>query len=243
MTPDFWSARNAVAAVVVAFSAWIQGSVGFGYALVSAPLLALFAPEMVPGPIMLSSIALSIGAAVRERASIDRRGVALALVGRVPGVVLGAAALALLPGDSLGVAFGAIVLVAVALSLSGLRLPLTTGTLLGTGFVSGVMGTMTSIGGPPMAIVYQDARGPELRATLNTYFAFGSAMSLPALALAGHFGPQQAVDGLLLIPATAIGFALSGATRSFLDGGRTRAAVLATAAVSAIAVVAQALLG
>lgn len=243
MNPDLWTLGDLVAALVVAFSAWIQGSVGFGYALVSAPLLALIAPEMVPGPIMLSSMVLSIGAAAREHASIDRRGVTLALAGRVPGVVIGAGALACLPADTMGVVFGAIVLVAVALSLSGLRLPLTTRTLLGTGFVSGVMGTMTSIGGPPMAIVYQDARGPELRATLNTYFAFGSAMSIPALALAGHFGVQQAIDGALLLPATAIGFALSGATRSFLDRGRTRAAVLATATVSALAVVVKEILG
>lgn len=243
MTPDLWSVENAIATVVVAFSAWVQGSVGFGYALVSAPLLALVAPEMVPGPIMLSSMVLSIGAAVRERASIDRRGVALALAGRVPGVAIGAGALALLSADTMGVVFGGIVLVAVALSVSGLRLPLTTGTLLGTGFVSGVMGTMTSIGGPPIAIVYQDARGPELRATLNTYFAFGSAMSIPALAFAGHFGVQQTIDGLLLLPATAAGFALSGASRSFLDRGRTRSAVLAVATVSALAVVVKELLG
>ncbi|MFN2425388.1 MAG: sulfite exporter TauE/SafE family protein [Candidatus Binatia bacterium] len=230
------------AAVAVAFSAWIQGSVGFGYALVSAPLLALVAPQMVPGPIMLSSMLLSLASAVREHPSIDRRGVSLALLGRIPGVAIGAGALAYLAADTMSVVFGAVVLLAVALSISGLRLPLTTRTLLGTGFVSGVMGTMTSIGGPPIALVYQDAEGPALRATLNTYFALGSAMSIPALALAGHFGRDQLVDGLLLMPATAVGFALSGASRSYLDRGRTHAAVMAVATISALAVVLKELL-
>ena len=54
-------------------------------------------------------------------------------------------------------------------------------------------------------------------------------MSLPALALAGHFGKQQFLDGVSLVPATLVGFALSGATRSSLDRGRTHAAVLAVA--------------
>lgn len=233
---------SVLAAVVVAFAALIQASVGFGYALLSAPLLALVAPEMVPGPVMVSSMIVSLASGVREHRSIDRRGVGLALVGRVPGVVLGAAALAWLSTETMSIVFGAVVLFGVALSVSGLRVALTTGTLLGTGFVSGVMGTMTSIGGPPIALIYQHAEGPELRSTLNTYFALGSAMSIPALALAGHFGREQLVDGMLLLPPTLIGFALSGFTRSWLDAGRTRAAVLGVATASALAVVVKELL-
>lgn len=232
-----WTPEDAAAAVAVAFSAWVQGSVGFGYALLTAPLLALIAPDLVPGPILFSSMLLSIASAIREHPSIDRRGVALALVGRLPGVALGASALAFLSAETMSVVFGAVVLLAVALSVSGLRLAMTTTTLLGTGFLSGVMGTMTSIGGPPIALVYQDADGPRLRATLNSYFALGSAMSIPALALAGHFGRQQFVDGMMLMPATVVGFALSGVSRSWLDRGRTHSAVLAVASLSALAVV------
>lgn len=231
-----------LAALVVVFSAWVQGAVGFGYALVSAPLLALVSPALVPGPIMLSSLVLSLASGLRERHSIDRRGVSVALVGRVPGVVLGASALAWLPEATMNVVFGGAVLLAVALSVSGLRLPMTTPTLLGNGFLSGVMGTMTSIGGPPIALVYQDADGPRLRSTLNTYFAIGSAMSIPALAVAGHFGSKELLDGLMLLPATAVGFAMSSGSRAYLDRGRTHTAVMAVASVSALAVVAKALL-
>ena len=230
------------ALLTVVVSAWIQGAVGFGYALVSAPLLALVAPDLVPGPIMLSSLVLSLASSLREHESIDRRGVTLALAGRFPGVVLGAAALAWLSESTMSVVFGVCVLVAVALSLSGLELARTPRTLVGTGFVSGVMGTMTSIGGPPIALVYQRADGPELRATLNTYFALGSAMSIPALAVAGHFGRAELTGGLLLLPATAVGFALSGATRRYIDEGRTRGAVLAVASLSAVAVVVKELM-
>jgi uncharacterized membrane protein YfcA len=233
----------ALAAVVVAFAALVQASVGFGYALLSAPLLALVAPEMVPGPVMVSSMIVSLASGVREHGSIDRHGVALALVGRVPGVVIGAAALAWLSTETMSIVFGAVVLFGVGLSVSGLRVALNTATLLVTGFLSGVMGTMTSIGGPPIALIYQHAEGPELRSTLNTYFALGSAMSIPALALAGHFGRVQLVDGMLLLPPTIVGFALSGFTRSWLDAGRTRAAVLGVATASALAVVVKALLG
>lgn len=228
--------------VAVVFSAWIQGSVGFGYALVSAPLLALVAPDFVPGPIMLSSMLLSLASGYRERDFIDRRGVTLALLGRIPGVVLGAGAMAWLPESTMNLVFGAVVLVAVLLSASGLRVAMSARNLAGAGFASGVMGTMTSIGGPPIALVYQDSKGPQLRATLNTYFALGSAMSIPALALAGHFGRVEFIHGLWLLPATAVGFAFSGATRDFLDQGHTHSAVLAVASISALAVVVRTLL-
>jgi hypothetical protein len=67
-------------------------------------------------------------------------------------------------------------------------------------------------------------------------------MSIPALAVAGHFGRVELVSGLLLLPAVGVGFALSGASRRYLDEGRTRAAVLAVASVSALAVAMRALL-
>src|SRR5207237_1758880 len=111
----------------------------------SAPLLALVAPDLVPGPIMLSSLVLSLASAVRERASIDRSGVALALAGRLPGVALGASALAWLPEHTMNVVFGVLVLSAVALSISGPTLPRNPRTLAATGFVSGGMGTMPSL--------------------------------------------------------------------------------------------------
>ena len=231
------------ASLAVAFSAWIQGSVGFGYALVSAPLLALVAPSLVPGPILLSSMLLSMATGFRERRDIDRRGVSLALAGRVPGVMIGAAALAWLPEATMNVVFAAAVLFGVGLSVSGLRLPLTVPTLVGTGFLSGVMGTMTSIGGPPIALVYQDAKGPQLRSTLNTYFALGSGMSIAALAAAGHFGARELGDGAMLLPATAVGFLLSGSSRAWLDHGRTHTAVMWVASLSAMAVVVKELLG
>lgn len=165
------------------------------------------------------------------------------MIGRVPGVALGATALALLPTPVMNVVFGALVLLGVGLSTSGLRLGLSTRTLLGTGFMSGLMGTMTSIGGPPMALLYQHEQGPRLRSTLNTYFALGSTLSIPALALAGRFGRAELIDGLMLIPATLVGFAFSGATHAYLDRGRTRRAVLVVASASALAVLVKALLG
>jgi uncharacterized protein len=231
----------ALAGLVVMVSAWVQASVGFGYALLSAPLLALITPTLVPGPIMLSSMLLSAAAAWRERASVDRAGVTWSLLGRIPGAVLAGAVLVSLTPSTLDVVFAGSVLLGVLMSVAGVRLSITTPSLLSVGFVSGIMATLSSIGGPPMAMLYQHEAGPKLRSTLNSYFALGGVVTLPVLAWAGRFGPRELVAGALLLPACGVGFWLAQHTRAFLDAGRTRSAVLTLATVSALGVALKAL--
>jgi uncharacterized membrane protein YfcA len=229
-----------VPSLAVAFSAWIQSSVGFGYALLSAPLLALVAPELVPGSVMVSAFVLAAATGYRERGHIDRRGVVLGITGRVPGSLVGAFALAGLPPQAMAMVFGGVVLLAIVMSVSGWRVSRAAPSLIATGVLSGVMGTLTSIGGPPFALVYQDADGPTLRATLNTYFALGNLTSIAALVLANRFGSAELVRGALLMPATLVGLALSNTTRRWIDRGRTRGAVLAVATLSALGVLLKA---
>jgi uncharacterized protein len=231
-----------LAACVVAFAACVQASVGFAYALLAAPMLALISPSLVPGPVLVSSLVLSTLTALREHASIDRQGVATALIGRLPGAAVAGLALKLLPRASYELIFGGIVLGAVLLSLWGKHVRPSTPALLVAGFASGVMGTLTAVGGPPIALVYQNASGPALRATLNAYFALGSVVSLGVLAYAGHFDLDQALAGLAMLPAVGVGFLCSAYTRKALDRGGARVAVLALSAVCSAAVMVKALL-
>jgi len=226
-----------IAGVIVAAGALIQAALGFGFALVAAPVLAVIAPQLVPGPVLLASCVLSAGVAARELRHIDVRGVGWALLGRVPGAWLGATALALASRSVVELIFGAIVLAAVWMSMAGPRVDRSNKTLVVAGMVSGVMGTMAAIGGPPIALVYQHEHGPRLRATLSAYFTLGSIVSVAALASAGQLDTRQLSQAALMLPPIAIGFACAGMARSWLDAGRTRVGVLIVAAVSGTAVI------
>lgn len=231
-----------LAALVVVFAACVQASIGFAYALLAAPLLQLVSPELVPGPVLVSSFMLSALTAWRERTNIDRRGVRTALVGRIPGAVLAGFAIGLLPGRSYDVLFGGVVFVAVLLCLWTKGVRPTTPALLIAGFASGIMGTLTSVGGPPIALVYQNSKGPELRSTLNAYFAIGCLISIAVLAFAGQFQWKHLLLGLASMPLISLGFYASRFTRDRVDGPRMRPAVLGLAALSSLAVVLRALL-
>ena len=225
--------------VLVAGAACIQGAAGFGMALLAAPLLTLVDRSFAPAPLVLAVLPLSVLVARRDWAHLDRRGLAWAIGGRLPGVVLGAVAAAVLSEHTLALVLGLGVLAAVGLSMVTARLRPTPGTLVSAGFASGFMGTTTSIGGPPMALVYQRSDGPAFRSTLAIYFAAGALMSLTALAVAGRMGAHELRLGLLLWPGVILGFLLSRPLTRYLDEGRTRPMVLAISAAAALLLIAE----
>ena len=82
-------------------------------------------------------------------------------------------------------------LYSVLLSASGLQLLPTPRSLIGAGTLSGFMGTTSSIGGPPMALLYQGTEGIRLRGTLAVFFTIGVLISLVALTAVGRFGLRE----------------------------------------------------
>lgn len=230
-------AELAVASAVAALGAMLQGAVGFGFALVSAPILLLLDVRLVPGPLIAAGMLLTLLVAWRERRTIHFEGVGWQLIGRLPGTALGAALVSAIPQTAMAVPVGLVVLLGVVLSATRLRLQPGPRTLVGAGVLSGFMGTTSSIGGPPMALVYQHEPGPRLRGTLAVIFTLGCVISLAALAWIGRFGRTEIRLALSLCPSIVLGFALSGRIARFLDGGHTRRAVLAVSAVAGLIVI------
>ena len=222
--------------------AFVQGSVGFGHNLIAAPVLALVDGRFVPGPSIAAATVLTLLMAVRDRRDLHLGEIRIAMIGRIPATVLAAATVALLPARPLAILFALLVLAAVAITASSTRLRPTRNTLLAAGALSGYMATATSIGGPPMAMLYANEEGPRMRGTLAGYFLLGSVVSLLALAVAGSFGTTEVGLTAVAAPGVVLGFLLSGAGARRLDAGRTRPAVLAVSAVAALSVLGKALL-
>lgn len=231
-----------VAGLIVTVGALVQGSVGYGLALIAAPLLALVDPALVPVPLLVVGAGHSLLTVGREFGDADWRGVGWASLGRVPGTVLGVLAVVLLPQRGFAVVVAVAVLVCVGLSLVAWTPRPTAGALVVAGTVGGATGTAASIGGPPVALLYQHETGPRLRATMGAYFVLGSVISLLGLAVAGAITAAGVLAGLALAPFMLAGFLVSGPARRVLDRGWIRPAVLAVAAASAIVLLFRALL-
>lgn len=230
----------AATAVIVAGTV-LQGSIGFGVALVGAPLLYLVEPALIPAPMII--VGMSVPALIlwRERRAVAAADVAAVLPGTVMGVLLAWATLSVVSERALGLLFGVLVLLAVTLSLWR-RLPVRGPALLAAaGGLSGFMATTTSIGGPPLALAFQDRSGPGLRGTLSACFVPLGLLALAALYGAGRLGAAELVAGLGLLPAVVVGFAISARTARALDRHWLRAAVLAVSAAAGAAAIVRAL--
>ena len=225
-------AEVSVLAAAVALGALVQGSLGFGLSLIAVPVFGIVAPSAAPATILLASLPLTVSMAMRERGHVDRAGVVQITLGRIPGTLLAVWILSIVSGSQISVVIGAAVIVAVAVSVLAPEFE-TGAKLRGTaGVMSGLMGTVAAVGGPPLALVYQRRPGAELRSTLALAFAIGSTMSLVALALGGHVEDDELVLAGLMVPALALGLAAAARLHRWLDRGWLRPAVLTFAAIS-----------
>ncbi len=240
MTPDV---VIAVAGLFVALGGFVQSGIGLGLGLVGAPVVTLLDPALMPGSMLVAGATLPVLILAREALHTDWPGVSWALTGRVAGTLGGIWVLAAVSLRALGIVVGGMVLTVVALSVRNAAVPRNRATLLTAGVISGVTGTATSIGGPPMALLYQGESGPRVRATLSVFFAVGNSIALAALAVTGHLPGRDVIAGLVFTGCAVAGFAVAAGLRRFLDAGRTRAAVLAAATGSAFVLIAHSILG
>ena len=223
--------------LTVLFGATLQGSVGFGMGLLASPILILIDPRFVPGPILLSTTVLTVLLVYRERTAIDFHGIQWAMVGRLFGTVLASAILLVVSADQLVLLIGVFILSAVGMSLSGFRFDPIRPVLVVAGMLSGLLGTVASVGGPPMALVYQHAAGARIRSTMSGFFLLGTILSLGALWYVGRFDAYEIQLTLVMLPSVLTGFVLSKWTDVYVDRGYVRPAVLSVAAGAGLLVI------
>lgn len=224
----------ALVALVLVVGATIQGLVGLGLGLVAAPVVTILDPALMPELLLVLAATLPLLTLSGSHDEIDWRGLAWVLSARVPGTVVGVFFLAQFSERHLGVAVALMVLLAVVLSLTPLEVPVRPSTLATAGFISGAAGTATSIGGPPVALLYQRRSPQQIRNTLAVLFTVGAAMSLVGIWLGGTFEVRVLLLALLLTPCLALG-ALAGAQlRGVVPDRGIRYGVLAVCAASAL---------
>ena len=208
MTPDFpLTLFDILLAIgIVTLGSVIQGSVGFGLGPFAVPLLFLLNPVFVPGPLILAALLLTLLMFFRERADVDFHGMQWAIVGRIVGTIIGAFVLTVVSGSQMVVLLAGLVILAVIINASGLRLKADSWTILGAGTLSGFMAIVAAIGGAPMALIYQDEAGPKIRSTLSGIFIIGIILAIISLIAIGRFGYIEFFAALWMTPGILIGY-------------------------------------
>lgn len=236
---DIGLANILLANFVLVAGACLQGVAGYGIGTLSAPLLFLISPAFLPGVMIVNAVLLNILMLMRNRTSITLRPVRYAIGGSLIGIALASVTLTALTPRGFELAFGAIILLAVSLSVVGLKPQLSAGNSLVAGGVSGYMGTITAVGGPPMALIYQNENGPRVRANLSAFFVFSSLATVAALVPAGYIGVEELKLVLLTFPGVVIGFWLSKFLIHRLPFDALRPIILAIAGLAGVSALAR----
>ena len=233
----------AVIAAAVLVGSVVQSAVGLGVGLVAAPVTALLEPALMPGALLMVAALMPCMTLVFDHHDIDWRGLLWSLPARVPGTLVGVWVVTALSARELGIAIGVVVLLAVAVTWHAVTVPVNRATLSAAGFASGITGTATSIGGPPIAIVYQHRPAREIRTTMAVYFLVGASLSLAALLVTGDLTRDQAVASATLVPFLALGAGLGALARRSIPARIVRPAVLLVSSASALVLLVKSLAG
>jgi len=227
--------------LTVLIAAFVQGSTGLGFALISGPVIGVVAPRLLPVFLLIQMIPLNGYVTWRERHALDGAGTTWISLGRLAGTFGGLGVLILVSEQRLSLLVGVSTVLAVLMTLLAPSFEPGKWAFLTAGLVTGVTETSTGVGGPPLALVYQHRPAAVLRSTVAACFLIGEVISLVVLAVSDSISSDQLQTALLLLPAVIVGALLSRLVHHRLDGRVMRYLVLGFALVSGVVVTVRAL--
>jgi len=222
--------------------ACLQGMAGYGIGVLAAPLLFLISPILVPAPLVLNAVVLTVFMLLRNRGALQIREVRFAIGGGVAGTILAGITLLLISPKGFELVFGILILTGVLLSVAGLRPALNARNSILAGAASTYMGTIIAVGGPPIALIYQNQKGPLVRANMSAFFLVASFFSIAALVASGYLGLRELKLFAVTFPGVLIGFWLSGKLVNRMPFEGLRPFILGIAAIAGVAALVRGLM-
>ncbi len=202
-----------VALGAVAGAGVVTGLTGFGFALVSVPLLMLVMdPAAVVATVLLIGQVTSAVNALTARRHVDGRMLRALIPSAVVGMVAGSFVLRWLDPTALKLAAAALVVAFTALLASRARAwrEPGRGVKAAVGAASGVLTTSVGLSGPPVVLLTSAAMPDKhrSRATLASYFALTSPVGLATLLAQGSVPAHAWGAAAVLLPVALAGRAV-----------------------------------
>jgi len=226
------TSQFALMALAVALAAFIQGTIGFGFALIIAPIMAFLRPELLPVALLFLLMPLNLFTMLRERQALDWAGGGWITLGRAFGAVAGASVLIILSSRALNLLIGGATIATAVVSIAAPAFSPTRSAFVTVGLLTGISETATGIGGPPLVLAYQHHRPEVLRSTVAGCLLAGELLSLGVLGITGRTMSQDMFSAVLLVPFLAVGGFASSLIHDRVNGRLLRGAVIAFALAS-----------
>ena len=204
---------EAIGLVVLTFGAAIvNGALGYGFSSITVPVALLFLTNRVLNPaLVLIEVALNAYVLFVNRAAMSAvwRRVMPIIVGLLPGVMVGTLIVSTVSPEWLKFGTFIVLLPLILLQAAGLRHPIRSERAVGLVFGSGVgvLYAVTTISGPPLAIMLnnQGLAKQEFRAALGMVRLAESSMTAVAYLYVGLFSAPSLALIPLILPSILVG--------------------------------------
>ena len=199
-----------VGLLAMLFAALTQGLTGFGFNLVSVPIMIIVLPPTAVVPIvMIYATLMTIAIAIEARKWIDLRRIWPLLIAGPVAVPVGVWLLKMLDVNVLKMLIGAAITLFGVAFLRGfaVRIGHERLAMAPVGIVSGILAGCTAMSGPPVILFLQNqgVGKQAFRANLGVYFAVIGAVSVAAFSGAGLMTAPVLRYAALLLPPVLVG--------------------------------------
>lgn len=199
-----------IGGIIIFLAGLTQGVTGFGFALVSAPVMVIFLSPKVVVPIVVTyGLLISVVILLECRKWLDLRRIWPLMIAGLAGIPVGVYLLTLLEAGTLKVFIGIVITLFALAILTGSQKPIKNEKLAfgPVGFVSGLLGGSTSMGGPPAVLFFanQGVEKQTFRANLVAYFLVLSVGAVIAFILNGLVTAEVINYTVVFLPSMALG--------------------------------------
>ncbi len=199
--------------MVTFFAATVAGMTGFGYGLVSVPLLMVVLPPRVVVPAVTTHILLlSLLILLEVIKKVDVRRIWPLMLTGLFGLPLGIYVLLALSESVLRTITGVVIVLFALALLLGLNLEIKNEklALAPVGIASGLLASGIAMAGPPVILFFsnQGMLKQVFRANLAAYFVFLNTLTIPAHAASGLITGEVVRFALLFLPTLVAGMVL-----------------------------------
>jgi uncharacterized membrane protein YfcA len=204
------SATLLIAMGIAFMGGTVSGLAGFGFGLVTVPLLLLLYPPATVTTVG-SSLALASGWIVLLSTwrTVQVRTLGALIPGATIGVFLGTIVLRTVEPAFIKLIAGSVVILFALSILRGWRIDAVHHPLAAplAGLASGTLSTSTGMSGPPVVLLFTTRQYDmqQFRGSVTAYFYYVNAIGLSLLILRGIVGWEQLSVAARLLPAAIIG--------------------------------------
>src|SRR5215831_12519840 len=204
-----------VLAGVALFAAFVNGAIGYGFSSLTVPLALLFYTNRILNPaVVVVEVLINFYVLFMNLNGVSAvwKRVFPILVGLLPGIAVGALAVASLQPDWIKFGTYVVILPLILVQAAGWRRPIRSTWLVGLPFGSmlGLLYSVTTISGPPLAMLFnnQGLVKNEFRAGLALVRVVESSVTAVVYYQLGLFIADSANVLLTFIPSVVIGIPL-----------------------------------